>query len=163
MYQCIQTRVLCTSICVRRYRTDTYFVHYLSNALKQSCFQITYKNVKNFKSCEFIMKCIQTMIKTAFLFNYLNELLTSSINYCYIKKDNVFYRTFACWQKKFYPLQAYKYDNYIVGPKQITGEHCVYDDHTVTGFAWNDGRSPINHREEILYDRRRNARNKLSY
>ena len=45
--------------------------------VKQSRFQVTYKNVKNFKSCEFIIKFIQTMIKTVFLFHYLNELLTS--------------------------------------------------------------------------------------
>ena len=51
LYQCIQTRVLGTSICVHWYRTDTNFVNYLSNDLKQSCFQITFKK-SMLKTCE---------------------------------------------------------------------------------------------------------------
>ena len=40
--------------CVHCYGTDANIVNYLSNDLKQSCFQITFKaiNVKRLKNCE---------------------------------------------------------------------------------------------------------------
>ena len=54
LYQCVQTRVLSTSICEHRYITDTNIGSYLSNDLKQSCFQNKFGkiNVESFKSCE---------------------------------------------------------------------------------------------------------------
>ena len=102
LYQCIQTRVLRTSICVHWYRTNTNFVNYLSNDLKQSCyclsndlkqscFQITFKkiNVKSLKNCEKSL-CKQSpfctsvyrqwLNKHVFLFNYPHELLMSLIS-----------------------------------------------------------------------------------
>ena len=82
LYQRIQTRMLCTSICVHSCRTDTNIVNYLQNDLKLPFFEITFQkiDVKSLNNYEkvyvirtILYQFIWTLIKHAFLFNFLRE------------------------------------------------------------------------------------------